>query len=152
MYGQLSLFAALLFGIVAMHTLGHPSGHGTTTGSEHATVSAYAMSSPHEPSAHEPLVHKSSAHEHGQASMAVPARTAPVLNAGPPPMGGDGMNPSAVCLAVLGAFTFLVLMTVALGRPWSAAAALSGPRLPHALWPDPPPPRTLLARLSVLRI
>jgi hypothetical protein len=141
-YGQLSLFAALLFGIVAMHTLGHPSGHGTTTGSEHATVSAYAMSSPHEPSAH----------EHGQASTAVPARTAPVLNAGPPPMGGDGMDPSAVCLAVLGAFTFLVLMTVALGRPRSAAAALSGPRLPHALWPDPPPPRTLLARLSVLRI
>lgn len=147
MYGQLSLFAALLFGIVAMHTLGHPSGHGSTTGSEHATVSAHAMASADESSTSSP-----SAHEHGQASTAGPVRTAPVLNAGPSPMGGDGMNPSAICLAVLGTFTFLMLMTMALGRPSSAAAAPSDPRLPHALWPDPPPPIALLARLSVLRI
>ncbi|MEU2577250.1 hypothetical protein ABZ603_28065 [Streptomyces anulatus] len=27
-YGQLMLFAALLFGIVTMHTVGHPAEHG----------------------------------------------------------------------------------------------------------------------------
>jgi hypothetical protein len=66
----------------------------------------------------------------------------------------SGMDPLSVCLAVLlGGFTLLLLLATALGRPGAAAvhpAVLT--RLLRALWPVPPPPRTLLSRLSVLRI
>jgi hypothetical protein len=64
------------------------------------------------------------------------------------------MDPLAVCLAVLGGFTLLLLLAVAWsGRPWTDAVrppVLA--RLLRTLRPEPPPPRTLLARLSVLRI
>ncbi|MEV0224211.1 hypothetical protein [Streptomyces sp. NPDC050704] len=144
-YGQLMLFAALLLGIVAMHTLGHPSGHGAGHGqgpghgsmaaSEHRVTSAHAMSS---------------THSSERASAADPAQTTLVSAAGQTPM--SGMDLSAVCLAVLGTFTFLVLVAVAFRRPSSPGAAPSDARPARALRPDPPPPGTLLARLSVLRI
>jgi hypothetical protein len=147
-WGQLTLLAALLFGIVTMHTLGHPSGHGTGTGMSAAMRtgagtsadngsdhSAYAMSAP--------------------SAMAAPSSAMSAPSAAPepkmPPM--SGMDPLSVCLAVLGGFTLVLLLAVAPGRP--GADLLRPPariRLPHALWPNAPPPRTLLARLSVLRI
>lgn len=148
-WGQLALFAALLFGIVTMHTLGHPSGHGSgtgmgtgtgvTTGSAHFAYAPYAVSGPSALSA-APEAHK-----------AAPPTAAVVADTKMPPM--SGMDPLSVCLAVLGGFALVLLLAVALGRPW--AGALRPPaltRLPHALWPNAPPPRTLLARLSVLRI
>ncbi|MFD4415268.1 DUF6153 family protein [Streptomyces sp. NPDC058476] len=120
-YGQLLLFAVLLFGIVTMHTLGHPSAHGPAEGPGHAT---YAM-----------------AHTDRHAAPAS-------VSAEMPPM--TGMDPLSVCLAVLGGFTLVLLLALALSGPWASGAAR--PTLPHALWPEPPPPRTLLSRLSVLRI
>ncbi|MFE2962139.1 hypothetical protein ACFXKC_00330 [Streptomyces sp. NPDC059340] len=143
-WGQLTLLAALLFGIVTMHTLGHPSGHGTGTGMSAAMRtgadtsadngsdhSAYAMPAP--------------------SAMSAPSAPSAAPEPKMPPM--SGMDPLSVCLAVLGGFTLVLLLAVAPGRP--GADLLRPPariRLPHALWPNAPPPRTLLARLSVLRI
>ncbi|MCX4608284.1 hypothetical protein O1M63_11670 [Streptomyces mirabilis] len=143
-WGQLTLLAALLFGIVTMHTLGHPSGHGTGTG-----MSA-AMRTGADTSADNGSDHSAYAMP---APSAMSAPSAPSAAPGPkmPPM--SGMDPLSVCLAVLGGFTLVLLLAVAPGRP--GADLLRPPariRLPHALWPNAPPPRTLLARLSVLRI
>jgi hypothetical protein len=140
--GQLTLLAALLFGIVTMHTLGHPSGHGTGTG-----MSA-AMRTGAGTSADNGSDHSAYAMPAPSSAMSAPsAATEPKM----PPM--SGMDPLSVCLAVLGGFTLVLLLAVAPGRP--GADLLRPPariRLPHALWPNAPPPRTLLARLSVLRI
>lgn len=68
---------------------------------------------------------------------------------------GHGMDPSLVCLAVLGAWAVALLVVAGawLGR-WFRAVTTggTGARTLRALWPEPPPPRHLLARLSVLRI
>jgi hypothetical protein len=139
-WGQLTLLAALLFGIVTMHTLGHPSGHGTGTGMSAAMrTGAGADNGP----------------DHSAYAMSAPSSAMSAPSAAPepkmPPM--SGMDPLSVCLAVLGGFTLVLLLAVAPGRP--GADLLRPPariRSPHALWPNAPPPRTLLARLSVLRI
>ncbi|MEO3973107.1 hypothetical protein [Streptomyces sp. CAU 1734] len=67
---------------------------------------------------------------------------------------GPGMNSALLCLAVLGASGALLLLVIGLrtrrrdgGR--APAGAGTGRRAP---WPGAPPPRTLLTRLSVLRI
>ncbi|MYW64609.1 hypothetical protein GTY65_11090 [Streptomyces sp. SID8379] len=128
--GRLLLFVALLFGIVGMHTLGHPTGHATSHQSMAAPMTA--------PMAAHPDTHiapsQATADEH--------------------PMPGDGsMDPLGVCLAVLGSFTLLLLTAAAL-RPLIAPAAPGpAPRgMAFAQRPHPPPPRTTLSRLSVLRI
>ncbi|ATL27265.1 hypothetical protein [Streptomyces formicae] len=151
-YGQLMLLAALLLGIVTMHTLGHPSGGHDGGASTPAAVSSpmgHDMAGP-APAAHEPAP---AAHErdgdgprHGERAvrMAAPA---------PEPHDGMSMDPLSVCLAVLGAFTLVLLVRAGLLRPGGTLAQLpASGRLPHTLRPDPPPPRIRLARLSVLRI
>jgi len=146
-YGQLLLFAALLFGIVTMHTLGHPSGHGLAHGPDAGTgqmsYGVHLADGGDAPSAHE---------AGGMADPGTLMTSTTAMTSGMPPM--SSMDPLSVCLAVLlGGFTLLLLLATALGRPGPAAArpaALS--RLLRALWPVPPPPRTLLSRLSVLRI
>ncbi|WP_372347290.1 DUF6153 family protein [Streptomyces sp. KL116D] len=136
--GQLLLFVALLFGIVGMHTLGHPTGHAM----EHPAGHGTAMST------------------HAAPAQVAPAHAAPahvvvprvVVDEHPSP-GDGGMDPLSVCLAVLGSFT-LLLLTAAVLRPL-AGAVLRGPvprRTAFARRPNPPPPRSLLSRLSVLRI
>lgn len=71
----------------------------------------------------------------------------------PAPHGGMTMDPLSVCLAVLGAFTLLLLVRAGLLRPGGALDRTPAPRrIRHALRPNPPPPRILLAHLSVLRI
>lgn len=124
-YGRLLLFAVLLLGVVTMHTLGHPSENG-------------------------PAAHSSMAAVHHEVRVPMPESVTAVSPL-PDPMGG--MDPSSVCLAVLGAFTLVLLLAAALGggRPVCPGAP-SPTRLLHALWPNPPPPRLLLTRLSVLRI
>ncbi|WP_327356558.1 hypothetical protein [Streptomyces sp. NBC_01304] len=178
-WGQLLLFAALLFGIFAMHTLGHPVGHaGASSSSGHEVAAAAAGGHEVVPAAagHSSRVaagHGSQvAAGHQQVRVTTSGPDAPAMNmqdapatagspvhgeaAGPVVSGPDvpvhGMDPMTVCLAVLGAFTLALLVAAAL-LPGTAPAP-SAPRAPplRALWPAAPPPRSRLSRLSVLRI
>ncbi|MGG7575970.1 DUF6153 family protein [Streptomyces sirii] len=134
--GRLLLFSALLFGIVAMHSLGHPAEHRTPQASDTTAMAAAAPAHHHaaEPAAGAP-----------QADRPDPGAHHPT------PLGG--MNPMSVCLAVLGAGFLVLLLGGAFVRGPADVPATALARLPHALRPIPPPRRrTLLAQLSVLRI
>lgn len=179
--GQLLLFTALLFGLFTMHTLGHPTGaHGAghesaavsgtapasmTAGSFGAAGSSESVGAAHEGTA---SFHVAPAEpDHERTAPAAPPAPAPASGHEPsdgtlsvtatPPTGSPapdgGMDPLAVCLAVLlGAFTLVLLVSAG---PRQRPAALRAPvraSLLRALWPSPPPPRTLLSRLSVLRL
>ncbi|NED09183.1 hypothetical protein G3I55_47015 [Streptomyces sp. SID6648] len=128
-YGQLMLFAALLFGIVTMHTVGHPAEHG-----ESAAMSAASASSSASPAAmgEHPSPHGS------------PGADAPM----------SGMDPLSVCLAVLGVWGLALVGSWLLGlradgRPLGTPV---GAGLLRVLRPNPPPPISVLASVSVLRI
>ncbi|MFJ2769993.1 hypothetical protein [Streptomyces sp. NPDC087300] len=163
-YGQLLLLAALLFGIVTMHTLGHPSG-----GHEGAGTSAPAAAAAPVPASGT----ASSPMRHGMGGMAAPDAVGGEHGSGSDGRGSDGrgahrahqaapaperhdgmsMDPLSVCLAVLGAFTLVLLVRAGLLRPGGILARLPATgRLTHGPRPDPPPARIRLARLSVLRI
>ncbi|MEV7947552.1 hypothetical protein AB0O74_11295 [Streptomyces rubiginosohelvolus] len=125
-YGQLMLFAALLFGIVTMHTVGHPAEHGGS-----ATISAASAASPAAMGEH-PSPHGS------------PGADAPM----------SGMDPLSVCLAVLGVWGLALVGSWLLGlradgRPLGTPV---GAGLLRVLRPNPPPPISVLASVSVLRI
>ncbi|MYR78210.1 hypothetical protein GTY59_06920 [Streptomyces sp. SID5466] len=128
-YGQLMLFAALLFGIVTMHTVGHPAEHSGSAGM--SAASAPTSESPDAMGGH-PAPHGS------------PGADAPM----------SGMDPLSVCLAVLGVWGLALVGSWLLGlradgRPLGTPV---GAGLPHALRPNPPPPISVLASVSVLRI
>ncbi|POX40584.1 hypothetical protein C3486_13165 [Streptomyces sp. Ru73] len=139
--GRLLLFAALVAGIVTMHTFGHPmpeEGHGA----------AVAVA------AHTPSGHATAADN--------PMAAGPVAQA-PPHAGGHasapgphGMDPGSVCLAVLsvGALALLAAGGLLVRRRSAELSAAAPARLLRALWPNPPPlPRhRRLARLAVLRV
>lgn len=95
-----------------------------------------------------PAPASASGHEPSDGTLSV---TATPPTGSPAPDGG--MDPLAVCLAVLlGAFTLVLLVSAG---PRQRPAALRAPvraSLLRALWPSPIPPRTLLSRLSVLRL
>ncbi|MFJ3554500.1 hypothetical protein ACIPRM_01900 [Streptomyces anulatus] len=156
-YGQLMLFAALLFGIVTMHTVGHPAEHGGSP------VSAPAMT-------------EHLAQNPGQAQAQVPTRTAGAIPAQDPaedpaqgvagaqqspphdsPGSGapmSGMDPLSVCLAVLGVWGLALVGSWLLGlradgRPLGTPV---GAGLLRVLRPIPPPRISVLASVSVLRI
>ncbi|MEE1738440.1 hypothetical protein PUR49_18255 [Streptomyces sp. BE147] len=152
-YGRLLLLAALLFGIVTMHTVGHPAEHGAP---------ASGMTAAHEVPAGDPVAHLSAAAPAAGLDAPAAGPVAPVaaalgaaLGAHSPdgaPMGG--MDPLSVCLAVLGAWGLALLGSWllglrAFGRPLGSAA---GGRWLRALWPNPPPRTSVLAQVSVLRI
>ncbi|OCC08113.1 hypothetical protein A3Q37_06073 [Streptomyces sp. PTY087I2] len=128
-YGQLMLFAALLFGIVTMHTVGHPVGHPA----EHSGSAAMpTASAPSAAMGEHPPPHDS------------PGTDAPM----------SGMDPLSVCLAVLGAWSLALVGSWLLGlradgRPLGTPT-ISG--LLRVLRPNPPPPISVLASVSVLRI
>ncbi|MYY79913.1 MULTISPECIES: hypothetical protein [unclassified Streptomyces] len=188
--GRLLLLAALLLGIVTMHTLGHPSGdhggapepaamrhtgattppphpprldalsHGTDTAQPERDAAARGTGAADpRPGANERQL-GAAAHQAGAAvqySGAAAHRhgVGDRLVADASHGSGDGMamDPLSVCLAVLGAFTLLVLVRAGLLRPGGVVDRSRTPgRLLHALRPNPPPPRTLLSHLSVLRI
>lgn len=142
---EVVLFAALLLGIVTMHTLGHPSAHGSDRSSGYSSDegsggyghSSYAMSQ---------TMPSPPGHAQEHTTGASPNADMPM-----PPV--HGMDPLSVCLAVLGGFTLVLLLVAALGTPWASGATQPAlARLLRALWPHPPPRRILLSRLSVLRI
>ncbi|MFJ6623370.1 hypothetical protein ACIQOW_38120 [Kitasatospora sp. NPDC091335] len=140
---RLLLLAALLLGIVTMHTLGHPGGgHGGHEGPG-TGVSAMppAGAAHHGPAAGPPSVH-AAAHP---AAFAV----GPAVDPGAP----GGLDPMAVCLAVLAGWTLVLLVVGPLPRRSGDAAAEVRARLLTAVRALPPPGggRILLTRLSVLR-
>ncbi|MER5769738.1 hypothetical protein [Streptomyces sp. NPDC001985] len=164
----LLLVALLLFGIAAMHTLGHPSGpraaipagpasepaavlappgHGTPA---RATAPLFAAGTVtitgHEPDSGAVVT---LGPHHGPAPAAGHGTPEPA-----PAPGEHGMDSAMVCLAVLGACAAVLL--VAAGRRLPRGARRrerAGPAMPRAPAPAPAPPspRTLLAQLSVLR-
>lgn len=171
--GRLLLFAALAFGIVMMHTFGHPmAGHGghDTLSARVARPAAQSPAGPSlmaQPLVAQPLVAQPVAGTVAR-SVAQPG-DAPSARAGDSRTGGsrigetratapDGaMDPGSVCRAVLSvwALALLVLLGVGTltGRRTSGLLAALRARLLRGLWPIPPPPRhKLLARLSVLRV
>lgn len=174
---QLLLLAALLFGIVTMHTLGHPTGHSTghssSATSDHSTGRSTSHAGGAEQAA-EPLEMSGGGTGHARTAASAPAPSPAAAakdiglgnggheHAGPPLVatsvptgtgGTDGMDPLSVCLAVLAALTLVLLLRAGLLRPGGfAAPARPLARLLDGLRPNPPPPRILLSRLSVLRI
>ncbi|MFF0505887.1 hypothetical protein ACFYUH_20105 [Streptomyces fimicarius] len=134
-FGRLMLLAALLFGIVTMHTVGHPAEHSdaaaavtttTATAAEHMVPAAPVADSAH------PAAHGS------------PGSDAPM----------SGMDPLSVCLAVLGVWGLALVGAWLLGlradrRPLGTPV---GAGLPRVLRPSPPPPISVLAAVSVLRM
>lgn len=141
MYGQLLLLAALLFGIVTMHTVGHPAEHAPSPPSVPvAAADSVADAMP---------VAVSGAVAEVASDGAHPSHPSPERS----PM--SGMDPLSVCLAVLGAWglalvgAWLLLGLRADGRPLGTPV---GAGLLRVLRPNPPPPISVLASVSVLRI
>ncbi|MEU9608140.1 DUF6153 family protein [Streptomyces sp. NPDC048057] len=132
--GQLLLFLALLFGITTMHTVGHPaSGHSGPGAVAHAASTGHGSA---------PATH-------------VADRAAPPLVQDSTPEPGV-MDPTLVCLAVLGAWGLALLVAAAAWlrrRAGHLTARLKavGAALPQVR-AGPPPERIRLAQLSVLRI
>jgi hypothetical protein len=146
--GQLLLLAALLFGIVTMHTLGHPTGHESAI---EQTAGQHEMSTGG--SGHARVAVAMDEGAYADAGMDTD-NTPPTLVASAAEPGGMGaMDPLSVCLAVLAALTLLPLLRAGLLRPGGFAVPPRPPaRAADGLRPDPPPPRILLSHLSVLRI
>ncbi|MEV5598479.1 DUF6153 family protein [Streptomyces sp. NPDC052496] len=137
--GRLLLFAALIVGIVGMHTLGHPvGGHGSG-----------AMPAAHQGKAVHQARHAQPSSPHAQP---FPSHTQPSAS-----IADDhhAMHPGAVCLAVLSLCVLVLVRTGRLlGRQAADLLAAVRARLLRGLRPQPPPvPRHKhLARLSVLRV
>ncbi|MGW7443943.1 hypothetical protein [Kitasatospora sp. NPDC054795] len=176
---RLLLLAALLLGVVTMHTFGHPvGGHGGSAG--HSGHSGHGGQSGHGgregTGTPAPPPHPSGAVQHGPAAGPAAGQPAPVhLSAdhlaadhlaadhraasavgtvgAVDPAAPGGMDPMAVCLAVLAGWTLVLLLTGPLLRSSGDAAAEVRARLLRAVRALPPPGggRILLARLSVLR-
>ncbi|MBV2156749.1 DUF6153 family protein [Kitasatospora sp. SUK 42] len=135
---RLLLLAALLLGIVTMHTLGHPTGgHGG-----HSGHGAYEGHGPQVTAQAQRTV------EHHEAAVA-PSHGSAAAD----PSSADGMDPMTVCLAVLAGWTLVLLVAGPLLRRSGDAAAEVRARLLRAVRALPPPGggRMLLTRLSVLR-
>ncbi|MEW1690715.1 hypothetical protein ACIQOF_04270 [Streptomyces sp. NPDC091265] len=168
-YGRLLLFATLLFGIFTMHTVGHPAEQGRTGT---ALTGSHAMDAAEAPDAGSMASDAMRAVDAvaGDATALAAAAAGPLApdamtaaGMAPPPDAGrpgrpapmQGIDPMAVCLAVLSAWA-LALLTVLLvaRRPADRPAAGAGARSPRMPRPPPPPrPRkAVLIGLSVLRI
>ncbi|WP_367430873.1 hypothetical protein [Streptomyces celluloflavus] len=175
--GRLLLFAALIAGIVTMHTFGHPTdghgGHETLTAAGHPAPEPMAMTGPMAVPVAAPMTVPMAAHRADRPAAPLPAgpvaASKATTTAAHPPThptalavsdapGGDGaMDPGTVCRAVLSvwATALLVLLGVGLllGQARTGVSAALRARLLRGLRPLPPPPRhKLLARLSVLRV
>ncbi|WIY75796.1 hypothetical protein [Streptomyces anulatus] len=150
-YGQLMLFAALLFGIVTMHTVGHPAEHGGSSSSTPAMTEHLAQA-PGRDQAPGPGA--------GSGPAQVPVPGVADAQQSPPhdsPGSGapmSGMDPLSVCLAVLGVWGLALVGSWlfglrADGRPLGTPV---GAGLLRVLRPIPPPRISVLASVSVLRI
>ncbi|MFH9293444.1 hypothetical protein [Streptomyces sp. NPDC017520] len=144
-YGQLMLFAALLFGVVTMHTVGHPAEHGGSS-TPPAAMAEHPAQAPGQDRAAglAPAPGVVDAQQSQQSPHDSPGSGAPM----------SGMDPLSVCLAVLGAWGLALLGSWLLGlradgRPLGTPV---GAGLLRALRPIPPPRISVLDSVSVLRI
>ncbi|MGW7332583.1 hypothetical protein ACWGIU_29105 [Streptomyces sp. NPDC054840] len=139
---RLPLLAALLLGIVTMHTLGHP----TESHAMQDVSPAHSVASAERPA---PTAHGGTRHTTAPA-VGMPSPAVPSWGYGMP---ATEMDPMSVCLAVLAG---LVVLLIGAGRTGSRRAAPLGgaARIPGRSGggPDPPSPRELLTRLAVLRV
>ncbi|QKW49563.1 hypothetical protein [Streptomyces buecherae] len=157
---RLLLFTALLFDIVTMHTLGHPTEHGGTAG--HARPSGATPGHPPmadappadpPPAAHAPAAH--AAHHPTLTSDDILASGGAVGLGDPRQLGAPGhggMDPLSVCLAVLAAWSVVLLLSAAARRRASACVARLGTAYAPAPWPAPPPRPAPPTRTTVLRL
>ncbi|MFE2289571.1 hypothetical protein [Streptomyces sp. NPDC059452] len=163
-YRQLLLLAALLFGIVTMHTVGHPAEHAPSasvsgaTGQEAVTmpvadadaVSAFVANAVTMPVADAVASAVDGAVTVGSVASGVghPSHGSP----GDAPM--SGMDPLSVCLAVLGAWGLALVGAWMLGlrADGRGIGTPVGAGLLRVLRPNPPPRISVLASVSVLRI
>ncbi|MCX4801950.1 hypothetical protein ACFWWM_18730 [Streptomyces sp. NPDC058682] len=138
---RLLLLAALLLGIVTMHTLGHP----TESHVVQDVPAAHSVASAGQPA---PAERGGTRHTSAPTTDA-PSPTVPWWGHAVPATEGD---PTSVCLAVLAG---LVVLLIGAGRTGSRRTAPLGgaARIPvrSGGGPDPPSPRELLTRLAVLR-
>ncbi|MGW3325377.1 hypothetical protein [Streptomyces virginiae] len=153
---RLLLLAALLLGIVTMHTLGHPTESHAMQDVSSAHSVAWAERPA--PAVHGGTRHTAAALPAGATTAADAATTAagvpsPAVPAWGYEMPATEMDPMSVCLAVLAG---LVVLLIGTGRTGSRRAAPLGgaARIPGRSGggPDPPSPRELLTRLAVLRV
>ncbi|MFE2553597.1 hypothetical protein ACFXGI_34450 [Streptomyces sp. NPDC059355] len=162
---RLLLLAALLLGIVTMHTLGHPSRSHTMEDAAPVAAVAPAVRAAGHTSGHT-SGHASGRMAADQAADQAPEHTADHVTGRMPerhapgdrapaagaPLPGSGMDPMSVCLAVLGGLTLLILGAGPAGlrdaAPLGGAARAPG----RSGGPDPPSPREILTRLAVLRV
>ncbi len=181
-YGQLMLFAALLFGIVTMHTVGHPAEHGGATAvstaftSEATASGTSASQASASPDASSPAASSSDASSsdassspawagHAPPAHAPAPASAPGLADAPHPSSHDvpgagadaplsGMDPLSVCLAVLGVWTLALVGSRLFGlrADGRPLGTPVGAGLLRVLRPHPPSPIPVLAGISVLRI
>ncbi|MGW7459241.1 hypothetical protein [Streptomyces sp. NPDC054797] len=144
---RLLLLAALLLGIVTMHSLGHPADSHAV---EDAPAGRSVASAGHTRGAER--VH-AQGQAQGHAQGPIPVAGAPLPAAVGISTGtGTGMDPLSVCLAVL---TGLVLLYLGAGPAGSRDTAPLGgaARIPgRSGGPGPSSPRELLTRLAVLRV
>ncbi|WP_371587659.1 hypothetical protein [Streptomyces virginiae] len=153
---RLLLLAALLLGIVTMHTLGHPTeSHAVQDVSPAHSVASATLPAP---AAHGGTRHTAVTAAITALGTAVGTATAagvpsPAVPAWGYEMPATEMDPMSVCLAVLAG---LVVLLIGTGRTGSRRAAPLGgaARIPGRSGggPDPPSPRELLTRLAVLRV
>lgn len=129
--GRLLLCATLLLGIVTMHSLGHPAENGSSHMPGDAVMAAATA----------PV-------DHG---MRATTTVEPRADA---PASHGGMDPMSVCLAVLSVWAIALLAVGLVSGRIATLASSALARLPHALWPRPPPrsARTRLAQLSLMRV
>ncbi|MCY0926631.1 hypothetical protein OTB20_10515 [Streptomyces sp. H27-H1] len=167
---RLLLFAALLLGIAAMHTVGHPTpahamedvpstrfvpqgGH-TPSGAAHGgrPYDAPDMTARSHVTAPSEMAASSEMTTSSEMAAATIAGAATPAAAEAPSPEHTGMDPMSVCLAVLVALPLLVL-GAGLAGPRRATPLGGAARAPgRSGGPDPPPPRGLLTLLAVLRV
>ncbi|MET9968072.1 hypothetical protein ABZZ80_19625 [Streptomyces sp. NPDC006356] len=144
-FGYLLLVAVLTFGVFAMHTMGHPE-HSSGSGADGALHSVAG--------GHQDDMTESAADAHGirtsaeSAAMADHEAVSSVAPSVDEPV--ISMDLMSVCVAVLTGWLIWLFLCAAARRKERLTALLA--RAMAVLPPRPPPPRPLLAQLSVLRI
>ena len=139
--GYLLLVAALTFGVFTMHTMGHPehsSGSGTG-GAPHTVAGTHQDVMAHETAETRMSTEPVAMADHGAVASTEPSADGPMT----------GMDVLSVCVAVLTGWLLWLFLCAAARRRERLTALLAGAMA--VLRPLPPPPRPLLAQLSVLR-